>query len=453
MPSPIRLFAQNNSWNEYGGIGDYVDSHGNTEELIRELYALRSGKYDGSPDNVTDTGETYDLVIVGGGLSGLGAAYQFRKSSRKGQKCLILDNHPIFGGYAKRNEFIVNGYKLTGPQASNSFVAINRRGLQGYEIFRELGIPEKYEYQSLDPDLKQLQFDRTNYGFMLWQDISPSVGFFFEEKDSSGWVIDPWGKSLEGSPYSEKIKKDFLKWRTNEKNYFPRTDFRHWLDSMTYKEYLEKVMKLGPDVARFANPVLASGLGLGCDAVSAYGAYQIAMPGFKGFGRWTKTRRLDESDWHSFPGGNDGFTRYLIKSLIPRAIKGKYTFNEILNHPVNFDALDNKESAIRIRLRSNAVRVEHESEPDKLGHVFITYVKGRETFRLKARSLVMASAGWTNKKVVKDLPEEYRETYENFHYSPVLVVNVALTNWRFLYKLGVTGCRWFKGYGFSCNIR
>jgi spermidine dehydrogenase len=85
--------------------------------------------------------------------------------------------------------------------------------------------------------------------------------------------------------------------------------------------------------------------------------------------------------------------------------------------------------------------------------VIVTYVKNGQTYRLRAKAVVMASAGWANRHAVIDLPEEYKRAYENFFYSPVMVVNVALTNWRFLKKLGLTGCRWFDGFGFSCNIR
>jgi spermidine dehydrogenase len=164
-------------------------------------------------------------------------------------------------------------------------------------------------------------------------------------------------------------------------------------------------------------------------------------------------RRLEEISWHSFPGGNDGFSRYLIKALIPNAINGRDTFNDIINGPVNFKALDSQENVISLRLRATVVRVEHTSTQIKSDHVLITYVKAGKVYKLKARTVVMASAGWTNRSVVRDLPDEYKKAYKQFYYSPVLVANVAVTNWRFLYKLGLTACRWFRGFGFSCNIR
>jgi spermidine dehydrogenase len=453
LPAPAKLFAQEQSWEGFGGIGDYKSSHGNTERIARILNEFDLGKFKDPPDQVIDTEETFDLVVVGGGLSGLGAAYQFKKQARPGQTCLILENHPIFGGHAKRNEFAVNGFKLTGPQASNSFSVIEREGAPEHEIFSDLKIPRTFSYQELDPEFDQLQFDRTSYGFLLWKDISPSLGLFFDQGDKPFWSKDPWGRKLKDTPYPKKVRKDFLRWRNTRKNYRSSPDFMEWLDAMTYKDYLEKIMGLSSEVTQFANPVLASGLGLGCDAISAYGAYQIGMPGFQGFGRRTGTRRLGESDWQSFPGGNDGFTRFFIKSLFPGAIEGQHSFSDILNRPVNFSALDNPSNDVRLRLESMAVRVEHDSSPEKSDLVSVMYSKNGQVYRLKARTVVMASAGWTNREVVMDLPDEYKEAYGHFDYSPVLVVNVALTNWRFLYKLGLTGCRWFDGFGFSCNMR
>ena len=66
--------------------------------------------------SATDTGETYDLVIVGAGSSGTVAAYTFLKETGRQKTCLLLDNHPIIGGEAKRNEFVVRGQRLIGPQ-------------------------------------------------------------------------------------------------------------------------------------------------------------------------------------------------------------------------------------------------------------------------------------------------------------------------------------------------
>ena len=66
-------------WTGPGGIGDYSSSNGNTHEVINAAHSLRDGHWASVPDSAEDTGEEYDLVVVGGGFAGLMSAYQFLK--------------------------------------------------------------------------------------------------------------------------------------------------------------------------------------------------------------------------------------------------------------------------------------------------------------------------------------------------------------------------------------
>ena len=72
-------------------------------------HSLRDGTFWESAGKPVDTGETYDLVVVGGAISGLAAAYFFREKTGKSARILILENHDDFGGHAKRNEFHLDG--------------------------------------------------------------------------------------------------------------------------------------------------------------------------------------------------------------------------------------------------------------------------------------------------------------------------------------------------------
>lgn len=450
LPAPSELLAANTAWNGYGGVGDYARSNGNTWEVMSVGHEVRDGRFDHITPPARDTGEVYDLVIVGGGISGLGAALYFAKKQRLGQKCLVLENHPIFGGEAKQNEFIVKGQRLIGPQGSNNFGFPQRPGTPNYEIFEELGMPKQFEHQSWDPKLKPLQFARDNYGFQFWEDSTPSFGYFFERDGKGEWVNDIWGHSLEGTPYPPKLRQDLLTWRNSQKRYYEGTDVAQWLDTMSYKNYIEKVMGLDPGVTRYADPILAAAIGLGCDAISAYAAQQVSLPGFSFM---HPNSGASHSVYHSFPGGNSAIARHFMKALIPNAISGDRTFADILNGHVNFDALDRPGSAMRVRVGSTAVRVEHEGEPASAQHVSVTYQDPTGVSQVKAKGVVMAGGSWMTRLVVRDLTEDYKLAYQSFHRSPMLVVNVALTNWRFLYKLGLTGGRWFDGFGFCCNIR
>ena len=103
-------------WTGYGGVGDYALSNGNTYEVMSAAHAMRDGKFERAIAGAANTGETYDLVVVGGGLSGLASAVFFQQRARG--RCLVLDNHAIFGGEAKRNEFVVDGQTVVAHQAS-----------------------------------------------------------------------------------------------------------------------------------------------------------------------------------------------------------------------------------------------------------------------------------------------------------------------------------------------
>ena len=119
--TPKQLLAQQEDWTGYGGVGDYAHSNGNTFEVMTAGHQIRNGVFNSLPPDTIDTGEVFDCVVVGGGVSGLSAALFFKKYGGPKLNCLVLDNHPVFGGEAKRNEFIVDGQRIMGPQGADHF--------------------------------------------------------------------------------------------------------------------------------------------------------------------------------------------------------------------------------------------------------------------------------------------------------------------------------------------
>jgi len=438
-------------WTGYGGVGDYAAANGNTAPVLAAAHKIRDGAYTKLPATTTDTGQLFDLVIVGGGLSGLTAAYYFLKATGGSKTCLILENHPMFGGEARQNEFLVDGYRLIGPQGSNDF-GVPKAGsaTQSDEIWTDLKLPREFKYQDWGPGLKPLRFPLDNYANMDGVDEAEvDVGYYFDENSGASkpmWLFNIWNNNLEGTPYSEDVKRDLLKWRHAAGE---NTDaFRRMLDGMTYRDYLEHTLGLRPEVTKFIEPVVGLINGASPDAVSAFAASQIGMPGV---GRQRpQAGQLPQS----FPGGNSTFARYFVRHLIPAAIPTGGDFEHMLMAPVDFSALDRPGQPARIRLGAIAVRVEHEARSGSAGDVMVAYEKGGQVFRIKAHKVIMASGGWVNKHVLSDIPAEIKAAYSEFCYGSALVVNVALRNWRFLYKLGAPATRWFgDGFGFCCNIR
>lgn len=198
-------------------------------------------------------------------------------------------------------------------------------------------------------------------------------------------------------------------------------------------------------VRTFLSPVEGGGYGLGPDALSAYCAYAI------------ETQFPEDGDEElgdqMFPDGNTGFARLMVKTLVPGAFAGRRSVEETWQNRVRFGSLDRPGQPTRIRLSATVVRVEHEGDPARAPHVKITYVKGGRLACVRARRVVVAGGSWSAKHIVTDLPQSHRDAYAQFHRSPCLMANVAVRNWRFMHKMGLTGCRWFEGLGNYLSVK
>ncbi len=435
-------FAVGDGWYGPGGVGDYAASHGNTPEVMRSAHAIRAGRFEAPPPGVQDTGEVYDLVIVGGGFAGLSAAHHFHRLRPNGRS-LILDNHPIFGGEAKRNDFVVDGIRISGPQGSNDFVVRPPTGTPD-DYFTTFGIPRDFQYEEPTGAAAGMRIPTDNFGFLHWQSERFDVGHHFA---GTGWVRDVWGSGLHRTPWSPEERAAFTWARANDAANHGPDPLGPWLDTMTVREYYDQVLALPPAVAAYIDPLLASIIGLGTDVISAWWGRYFSLPGF------APTTTRTDTTYHSFPGGNAGLARYFLKHLVPEAITGSHDIGDVVHGPVRFDRLDHRGQPVRVRLRATVVRVEHEGALERSERVRVTYTVRGQPFQLHARRVVMASGGWINRHIVRELPDRHREAYESYGHSPVLVANVALRNWRFLTRLGVAAAIWSGGFGFSCNIR
>src|SRR5581483_3523808 len=215
---PFNAIAQasipGSDWTGYTGEGDYQGSAGNTADVVHNAHAVRDGQYDNTPPEVEDSGEVYDCVIVGGGFSGLSAALFFHQRTGGKRQCLVLDNARIFGGVAKRNEFIVGGQRLYAPQGSvlfqrpypNSF-------LEG--VYEAMGLDWAafQSYQRWQGPEPQIDLPRTGYASGAIKG-KPAVGFFFGAKyghRSGLWITEPWENDLKGTPFPEALRKELMK--------------------------------------------------------------------------------------------------------------------------------------------------------------------------------------------------------------------------------------------------
>jgi spermidine dehydrogenase len=435
--SPMDLLAQSD-WDGYGGVGDYAAANGNTFEVMNDAHKIRDRAFDPLPADVIDTGEQFDCVVVGGGISGLAAALFFKRQAGANRTCLVLENHVIFGGEARRNEFMVDGQRLIAHQGSAMFFP-PLPGTFLADFYRSIGIDRwQFPYQTWSGSDAEMPLGRTSY-----TSGGKNSGFYFGAKfgkESGQWLIDPWGKKLEGAPIAERARGELLAMHGVEHK-LPKEHgdaiSRH-LDSITLEQDLMETYGLSRETVRmFLSPVAGGGSGVGADVLSAYAehAADVLLPWDYGKGA------------QMFPGGNAGVARHITKALVPDAIPGATTLEAVCRSPVNFPALDRAGQPTRIRLRSTAVRVQHEGRVEKSEFVKIFYTQGGKLYSVRARSVIMAGGSWTTKHIVKGLPVSHRDAYAQFYRAPCLMANVALRNWRFLYQLGISECQWFEGIG------
>ena len=447
--TPLNLLAESD-WTGFSGVGDYARANGNTYEVMTAGHAIRDHLFEGKRPEVTETGEIAECVVVGGGISGLSAAFFFARS-QPGRTCLILDNHPIFGGEAKRNEFEVEGQRLMVHQGSAAcFPPLRSDFLAGF--YDSIGVDwNQFRYQQWTGPEKGPEIQAAPYGVG-----GTTSGFYFGAKfghPEGVWIRDPWGTRLAGAPISAQAKAELLGMREADRKPFSAHRFqpkehgdaasRH-LDSVTLEQHLMDSYNLSRETVRtYLSPISGGGSGLGADALSAYCEYaaDVLLP-------WDYKQGAQ-----MFPGGNTGVARHILKQLIPNALSGGVSMPEICRGSVQFGALDHPGSATRIRLGATVISVRHVGDPERAEAVEVVYERGKKLYRLQARAVILAGGSWTTKHIVRDLPAPCREAYAQFHRSPCLMANVAVRNWRFLHRLGLTEGQWFEGIGNSVTVR
>ena len=447
--------SESDDWSGYGGVGEYSGSNGNTFEVMQAGHKMRDGTYEPLPADTIETGETYDCAVIGGGISGLAAALFFQRQAGPGKTCLILENHPIFGGEAKQNEFDVDGKRLVAHQGSAIYLVPYPHSFIG-RFYDSIGLrAPKLNYQKWAGAQPEMAIGRTPYesaGMSKGQ-----YGFWFGAKfgqKNGTWLIDPLGKKMEGAPVSAAQRRELLRWfsgaAANESKFeapqYEGDEASRKLDAITLEQhFIERYGVSRETIRTFLSPVEGGGSGLGPDALSAFCEYaaDLLHPWDDGSGDAVQM----------FPGGNTTIARLMLRALIPSSIDGAASVDDVTRGVIHFAALDLPGAPARVRLSATAISVRHDGDPAKAATLSIAYAKEGKVFRVKARSAVIAGGSWTAKHILKDLPEAQRKAYAQFYRSPCMMANVAVRNWRFLQKMGITGCRWFEGVGNYMDVR
>lgn len=375
------------------------------------------------------TEDTYDLIVVGGGISGLSAAKFFRDQHGSDAKILIVDNHDDFGGHARRNELDVDGKTLLCYGGSQTLQSPSSYSPQAKQVLKDLSINVDRFYDFYDQDYyskhnvsEGVYYDRRRFG----QDKvlpSPRGGLFGEALK---------GKALRENirqiPISQSAQEAYIRLMESKVDYLASMSVdekQAYLRSISYNQFLKDHAGMPDEVIGILQDTFLQLLSVGWEAGSAWDATGYSMPGTWYLGVHEEGT-FEEPYIHHFPDGNAGVARALVRDLLPTALAGS-SMEDLATRRVDYSQLDLPDNAIRIRLNSTAVNVAHSADEK---HVDVSYVSQGTTYRARARHTVLACYNNMIPYLCKELPAPQVEALQYATKIPFVIGSFAVRNWR-----------------------
>ena len=409
---------------------------GNYPEAIAEFGRIEGGRYGSAAVDGADTGEEYDLVVVGAGISGLAAAYFWRNALGPKQRILVLDNHDDFGGHAKRNEFHYNGRTFVGYGGTQSIATPFPYSYTAKRLVEDLGI----EVSRND--------EFSARGVLQKRGLGPAMFFdrehFGEDRLVPGNGRIPWPEFFAKAPLSDAARRDLIRLYGQNPDYMsgmPAHQKLVRLASMSYQQYLL-------DVAHMSRDALPFFLGQGgrnnkrVDTTPALEAAHRGSVGFNGLGLTFPEEFPENSYTFHFPDGNASIARLLVSRLVPQAMPARQTMTSVVQAPLAYERLDEPRSSVRIRLNSPVVRVIHngnfEFRRPEPSRVKVAYVREGRVAVVQARYCVLACYNSLIPSLVRELPQAQRDALAYSIKVPMMYNNVLLRRWSAFEKLGVS---------------
>jgi spermidine dehydrogenase len=402
--------------------------------------------------------ESFDLVVVGGGISGLAAAWFYREAHGPGSRILVLDNHDDFGGHAKRNEFQVCNRLLLGYGGTESLQSpkalfsktVNR-------LLHSLGVELKRWDTAFDDKLyaslglaKAAYFDRETFGAdRLVAGIPIVTGGDSAPGDRNARPIEAVVAEF---PMSDDAKARLIAFFKRPQDYLAgksKAQKIAYLKKISYRDYLRRDAGLGDEAVKFFDGGTKGLLAMGPDIVPALEALGSEYPGFTGLGLEGEIdTAFDEPYIYHFPDGNASIARLLVRSLIPGVAPG-HTMDDVLLADFDYAKLDGGAAPVRVRLNSTAVKVANARAAG--GPVDVGYVRAGALHRVQARQCVLACYNMMIPHIMPELPDTQKQALALGVKLPLVYVNVAVRNWHAFRNLGVDEI--YSPYGYFSNIK
>lgn len=398
---------------------------------IQSFDALRRGVYATYPGIDVDTRETYDLVVVGGGLSGLSAAY-FWHQALPNQRVLVLDNHDDFGGHAKRNEFVYRGRTYLGYGGTMSVATPYPYSYMAKQLLVDLGVDVRRNAEFQDRDLFQ------QYA------LGPSTFFdkehFGEDRLVAGNGRLPWDQFFARAPLSEAARRDLIRLHGTNPDYLAGKTTEQklaLLARISQQEFLLTHAKMSPDALPYF-------LGQGgrnnkrVDTTPALEAARAGRVGFDGLGLPPEESFRQGSFTFHFPDGNASIARLLVSRLVPAAIPGTHDMSTIVKAPpVAYERLDAGGTPTRIRLNSTVTRVAVDGPAGRPGEARVAYLRDGRMHQVRAENVVLACFNSLVPHLLPELPAAQKQALAYAVKVPMLYTNLLIRRWTPFQKLGV----------------